>query len=204
MGKENYETEIKEFGDLVPGDKILGADGAPVTVTNVYDKHFPNAMYELEMEDGEVVQASGNHLWYCETSYDVSEREEYERLAKVYFENNAIPEKEAEDIYSELKELITVFGQDVSTQLFIEKVSKSLGHSRVGPHLILDRNLVHKEDLKYYSYNDLIDFLIQMKKAVLDGEGYFFFGQVRETNTIAHLMANDQSVNIPHKSDILK
>lgn len=201
---QDSQTEIKEFGDLVPGDKIMGADGAPVTVTNVYEKHFPNNMYELEMEDGEVVQASGNHLWYCETSNDFNDKEEYKRLAKVYFENKAVPEKEVEDIYADLKELITVFGQEVSTQLFIEKVSKSLGHSRVGPHLILDGNLVHKEDLKYYSYNDLIDFLIQMKKAVLDNEGYFFFGQVRETDTIAHLMANDQSVNIPHKSDMLK
>lgn len=204
MKKDNqHKTRIEEFGNLKPGDRIVGSDGKPVTVTNVYDKHFPERMYEIEMEDGEVVQASGNHLWYCETEHDVKDKDEYERLAKVFFENKVIPEKQDEDVYAELKEIIEVFGDEVSTQLFIEKVAKSLGHSRVGPHVVLQDDLAYKEDLQYYSYNNLIDFLENMKKAVLDGEGYFYYGEVRETDEIARLMHHGVEVNIPHKGDVM-
>lgn len=199
---KEYKTEIKEFGELVPGDRIVGSDGQPVTVTDVYEKHIPDRMYEIEMEDGEVVQASGNHLWYCESDHDVENKEYYKEIAIEYFENNVIPEKEKHDRFPELKELITVFGDDIRVQIFIQKAAKSLGHSRVGDHLILEDDQAFQENLECYSYNDLIDFLHDMKKAVIDNEGYFYFGEVRDTDKIASLMNAGVSVNIPHKSDV--
>lgn len=204
MSQDNkkYKTRLEEFGNLKPGDRIVGSDGKPVTVTDVYEKHYPERMYEIKMEDGEVVQASGNHLWYCETDRDLKEKEEYERLAKEFFENKSIPGKEEKDVYADLREIIHVFGDEVSTQLFIEKVSKSLGHSRVGPHVIIEDDLARKEDLKYYSYNNLIDFLHEMKIAVIENKGYFYYGEVRETDEIAKLMSHGIEVNIPHKSDV--
>lgn len=63
-------STLKNFGELEEGDRILGPDGQPVTVTRAYDAHVPQRMYELELEDGTVVQASGNHLWYIEPSED--------------------------------------------------------------------------------------------------------------------------------------
>ena len=46
MPKE-YDTKVTTFGELKPGDKIIGADGEPVEVTDVYDKHYPERMYEM-------------------------------------------------------------------------------------------------------------------------------------------------------------
>lgn len=66
----DQEPMIKKFGDLVEGDIILGADGQEVRVTRAYDQHIPDKMYEIEMEDGTTIKASGNHLWYIETDID--------------------------------------------------------------------------------------------------------------------------------------
>lgn len=196
------KTELVQFGDLKPGDKIIGADGQPVTVTNVYEKHFPDKMYEIEMEDGEVVQASGNHLWYCESEQDFKFKDEYMRLAKVFFKNKTIPKKEEDEPFTTLNEMITLFGNEIDTNLFIEKVCRSLGYSRVGPHVIVEDKYMVKETVQYYSYNDLIDFLNEMKGAVLDNKGYFFFGEVRTTEEIAQLMEKGVEINIPTRKEI--
>lgn len=212
MGKKktnkNKDYEIVEFGDLKPGDKIIGSDGKPVVITDVYEKHIPQSMYEIEMEDGEIVQASGNHLWYCETDIDESQKEEYLRLAKVFFENNEIPEKLEEDELFPINDIVKIFGNEIDTMLFIEKACKSLGYSSYSPHLyyvdeVDDENLARQEIILNYSYNDLIDFLHNMKKYIFEGKGYFYFGEVRTTTEIAKLMEKGVKVNIPHKSELL-
>lgn len=127
--KKNYKTKIIEFGDLKPGDKIIGSDGEPVIVTEVYDKHLPKKMFELEMEDGKVIKASGNHLWYCETELDKKNQDEYRKLAIQYFKNEVIPEKVAEDDSFPLDVMIQLFGENINVQLFIEMACKSMGYS---------------------------------------------------------------------------
>ena len=205
--KENYKTELKEFGDLVPGDKIIGADGTPVTVTNAYEKHIPERMYEIEMEDGEVVKASGNHLWYCETELDEKNKENYKELARKYFRNHDIPEKLDEDELFPIQDMTLIFGDEVSTVLFIELACKSLGYSSYTPHLMYDDKMKiagHKEAVFNYSYNDLIDFLNKMKSSVIDKKGYFYYGQVRTTDEIFDLINKGLDVNIPHKKDVIE
>lgn len=64
-------TTVTTFGELEEGDWILGPDGKPVQVIKAYDPHVPERMYEIEFEDGTVIQASGNHLWYIEPESDV-------------------------------------------------------------------------------------------------------------------------------------
>lgn len=204
--ESNYETEIVNFGDLKPGDKIIGSDGNPVTVTAAYEKHLPKSMYEIEMEDGEVVQASGNHMWYCETNADLKEKEEYIRLAKEFFNSREIPPKFPEDEYFPLVDIVKLFGNEVKNMLFIEKAAKSLGYSSYTPHLIYtDKMKVadYKEAVMNYSYNDLIDFLHSMKSAIFENKGYFYFGEVRTTEKIFSLIENGEEVNIPHKEDVL-
>lgn len=200
-----YKTKYKKFGDLVPGDYVIGSDGAPVEVTNVYEKHFPERMFELVMEDGEVIQASGNHLWYCESEQDVAEKDSYLEQAREYFLNNEIPEKLVNDEHFPINLLVKLFDNSVNTSLFIARAAESLGHSSVTPHVIMDNQLSmgEKEEIYNYSYNDFIDFLHKMKKAVLAEKGYFYFGKVRSTIDIFELMLYNISVNIPHKGDIL-
>lgn len=197
------KTKKVNFGDLKVGDKIMGSDG-PVTVTNVYDKHLPDKMYEIEMENGEVIRASGNHLWYCETEDDLANKEAYKQLAQGYFKNNNIPKKLKEDESYPLRMIIKMFGDNVLTQVFIEQVCRSLGYSSYTTHIITEDWVreITKEDIYNYSYNDLIDFLRKMEKAVMLDKGYFYFGKVRTTNEIAEIMSHNIYVSIPHKGKI--
>lgn len=205
---KKFKTKTIKFGDLKPGDKIIGSDGKPTLVTQVYDKHFPNKMFEIEMEDGEVVRASGNHLWYCETNSDNIFKDEYWKLAKDYFENFSIPDRLEEDGHFPLPILMQLFDDRISIQLFIEKAAKSLGYSSYTPiisqEIMKNREIVEfdNETVFNYSYNDLIDFLHKTKKAVLKNQGYFYFGQVRTTEEIANIIGNGGSINIPHKDEI--
>lgn len=202
-----YKTELKKFGDLVPGDQIIGANGKPVTVTAAYEKHIPKVMYEIEMEDGEVVQASGNHMWYCETELDEKNKFHYEELAGEYFRSHEIPNKLDEDELFPIQDIIKIFGDKMNVILFIEKACKSLGYSSYTPHLMYDDKFKiagHKEAIFNYSYNDLIDFLHQMKSSTINNEGYFYFGEVRTTDEIFELINKGMDVNIPHKSDIIE
>lgn len=73
---------LKRFGDLKPGDVLRGSQGQPVTVVNAYDEHLPEKMWEIELEDGTLIKASGNHLWYCETILDWELLSERKRTAK--------------------------------------------------------------------------------------------------------------------------
>ena len=197
------KTKVVKFGDLKPGDKLVGSDGEITEVVKVYDKHIPEKMYEIEMEDGEVIQASGNHLWYCETNSDELGKEMYRQIASEYFENNEIPEKLVEDHHFPLELITTMFGDNINTRIFIEKASRSLGHASMTPHIMLINKLKDQvtEEILNYSYNNLIDFLYRMKEAVLDNNGYFYFGQVRDTQEIAKLKKYNRYVNIPHKKD---
>jgi hypothetical protein len=61
---------VKKFGDLQPGDFVLGSNGEPVEVVAAYDEHLPETMWEIELDDGVFIKTSGNHLWYCETRLD--------------------------------------------------------------------------------------------------------------------------------------
>lgn len=201
------KTEITTFGDLKPGDKIIGADGNPVTVSNVYEKHKPKKMYEIEMEDGEIVRSSGNHMWYCETSADEKFKETYKILARDFFEKYDIPEKLEEDELFPTQDLIKIFGEEVSTMMFIEKACKSLGYSSYSPYFIFDNkintdNIASRTVIMNHSYNDFVDFLHSLKSAI-NGEGYFFFGEVRTTDEIFRLINKGEYVNIPHKSDLI-
>lgn len=69
------EYTLKTFKELQEGDLIPGTNG-PTMVTKGYDTHIPDEMFRLSFEDdnGELktIDASGNHLWYVESSIDKS------------------------------------------------------------------------------------------------------------------------------------
>ena len=204
---ENFETEKVKFGDLKPGDKIIGPNGSPVEVKNVFEKHLPKKMYEIEMEDGEKIKASGNHMWYCESNSDRMFKEGYKRLALEFFENKEIPPKMLEDELFSTEDLIKIFGDEIDTILFIEKACKSLGYSSYTPHLTFDgfpreEEISNRGIIMNHSYNDFVDFISDMKSCLTTGIGYFYFGEVRTTDEIVYLLKKGEEINIPHKSDL--
>lgn len=198
--------ELKQFGDLEPGDQLINSDGKPTTVTAVYDKHIPDKMFELEMEDGQVVKASGNHLWYCETDIDKKNKSEYFRLAKEYFANNSIPQKLDNDEHYPLIVMMNLFGDDINTQIFIERVCRTIGYCSYTP--VVSQELMKsgnakvsdKEEIFNYSYNNLIEFLSNIE-GELD-ENNFMFGEVRTTEEIFKLAEKGIDINIPTVSEM--
>jgi len=56
----------KRFGDLVPGDFVIGRDGKPTQVTGVFPQE-PQELYRVTMNDGFSVDVGLGHLWYVES-----------------------------------------------------------------------------------------------------------------------------------------
>lgn len=202
----NYQ--VINFGDLNPGDEIVGSDGELTEITDVYDKHIPDRMYELEMEDGQVFKASGDHLWYSETEIDEKNKEEYIRLAKEFFDNHGSPKPIKEDKHYELYEIVSLFGDDIPTRLFIEKACRSLGYSSFTP--IVHQEMMKSGEIKTiedkivykYSYNDLVKFLKEMRVS-LKNDNNLMFGEVRTTDEIFKL-ARHMKINIPTLEEVKK
>lgn len=196
------EIENKRLHDVKVGDKVIGSDGQPVEVTHVFDKYTPSSMYQIEMDDGQVIKCSGNHLWYCETNDDRANKKDYIKLAKHYFRWHKIPTMD--NLYPSYpyNQIGEKFAKDKKSRQLIERVCLSLGPFLSTPNVFFDGTKYVTENKVYtYSYNDIIVFLKKLKKAIYKKDGYFYFGQVRETATIAKL-AENQEINIPEHADI--
>ena len=126
---------IKDFGDLQVGDRIHTVKSGKntdetVEVTAVYEKHIPELMFEVEDEDGNVIEVSGNHLWYVETeidrNYHSSRKKElkslFGKLDKGVISKLEAIAKEEEDFETSLVDMITLVGYDPS---FSEKINDS-------------------------------------------------------------------------------
>lgn len=61
----------KTMGELKEGDIIKSPTG-PTEVRRAYDEHIPERMFEVEDDNGNIGQFSGNHLFYIETEIDRS------------------------------------------------------------------------------------------------------------------------------------
>ena len=133
---EGAESELVTFGELVEGDVILGPDGSPVAVTRAYDPHLPERMYELELEDGTTIQASGSHLWYVEPASDLLAHglrlKEARRLLKPKdWREEALTVAEAEEPYeialSDLMNFFDFIKDERSRYFLLVRVLESLG-----------------------------------------------------------------------------
>jgi replicative DNA helicase len=51
------------MGAVRVGDRLLGADGRPTTVTAVFEVRHDRPCYEVEFSDGSVIVADAEHLW---------------------------------------------------------------------------------------------------------------------------------------------
>lgn len=192
--------------ELKVGDKLVGPDDTVTTIKTVYDEHIPDRMYSIEMEDGEVIECSGTHLWYTETKSDKKNRRRYRKLAKAYFKNNELPELETVNGDSMISAypieiMMDKLSNDEDEREFIKLVCESLGPTYSTPMEHYDNyfEIIEEELIYSYSYNDIIKFLTNMKLSVMNNEGYFFFGKVRSTDEIFNTY---EEVNIPRQSEI--
>lgn len=129
---------LKRFGDLKPGDVIVGADGKPTTVVEAYDEHIPETMFELEMDDGTKIKASGNHMWYVETKFDHSYHRQRRAEGKKALRqaNSEIIENLQEiassedEIETSLSDMVNLLEAEENQGIIqvLSRVASSLGH----------------------------------------------------------------------------
>ena len=130
-------STIKKFGELKEGDFITGSDGKPVEVVKVYDEHIPETMFSLEMDDGTVIDASGNHLWYVESELDLSlHRSRVKTARKLLSRVEPIVWEELEELASypdhaeislaDLVELFSAHSNRALTSILV-RVAESIG-----------------------------------------------------------------------------
>lgn len=137
--------EIKRFGDLQEGDVILGPDGEHLTVSRAYEEHIPESMFELTAENGEVIEASGSHLWYVESEFDVSFHRERLKTAK----------KVLRKLPSEMIELLEEYSQDrddelaMSMGVLLEKLALEDSHEGFNVVMRVAESLGPIEELSY-------------------------------------------------------
>lgn len=130
--------EVKPFGELKPGDVLLAPDGGEVTVKVAYDKHIPDRMYRLELENGVTIEASGNHLWYIEPDED--KYGHGERLAKARkllkghtdWMVEALHVAESDEPYeiglTDLKNFFDFIEDEDERAFFLIRIAESIGH----------------------------------------------------------------------------
>lgn len=140
---------MKNFGDLKEGDVIEGAYGTPVVVQRAYNSHIPERMFEIESEDGETLQLSGNHLLYVELQND---KELHKNRVKTFKRIFSLPQEKIsfltamaeslEPIDTTLNDFIKLMEATTPTEVnAIVRIAESVGH-------IMEDN---------YSYQDLSD-----------------------------------------------
>lgn len=134
---EGFTWEETTFENLREGDVIPGPQG-PVTLRRRYDTHVPERMFRLELEDGRVIDASGNHLWYIETRHHYSMARERLRMAKRVF-RGITPSMAADllelaehpqEVETSLRDLVSLLELEDSREGLetIYRVASSLGH----------------------------------------------------------------------------
>lgn len=192
------------MNDLNVGDMIVGPDGKATSITDVYDVHIPDRMYELTMQNGEVIKCSGNHLWYSESDSDRKGRRRYAKLAKRYFTKNKIPQIDKQYPEVSLEVMVELLGGEKWENEFITKVCQSQGPVSMVPQEYYEDDLsspVAKNTTYLFSYNDVILFLKRMRdRVILRKSEYFYFGKVRTTDDIFSII--DENINIPEKGDL--
>jgi replicative DNA helicase len=65
------------MGEVTVGDRLLGADGRPVTVVAATEVMTGRPCYEVEFSDGEVIVADAEHQW---VTWDLRARKAYDYL----------------------------------------------------------------------------------------------------------------------------
>lgn len=67
---KKYKKEVVNFEDLKESDFVLSSSNEPTAISEAYEEHIPETMFELTTDSGETIKASGNHLWYAITNND--------------------------------------------------------------------------------------------------------------------------------------
>lgn len=68
---KKYRRTVKTFGEVLEGD-LLESPDVLVPVEKVFETEVPSTMFDVEVEGGEVVRASGDHLFYTVSNLDTA------------------------------------------------------------------------------------------------------------------------------------
>lgn len=160
----NDDFEIVSFGDIVEGDIIEGTQGL-VRVSNPHDKHIPERMFEIAFNNGTNIKASGNHLWYVETIFDISLHKQRRREGKKFLKKlNSEQIKTLIDVANSPDEVetslidmivLTNAKNDKNGTNIIVRIAESIGHiaentTTYSDYLTGEDTEVEKETIRTY------------------------------------------------------
>lgn len=189
------------FKNITKTSKIVGTE-PNLKIKEIYDIHTPKETYSIYIGD-EIIDCSGNHLWYAETEYDMKYKDRYLELANKYFEHPPDWSTLKLDLDMEypLSSIVLGFSRNIEEQEFIERVALSLGHTSEANDGIFMVDGKGKPGLELYNCRDFLNFIKKMEKTIKTHKGYFYFGQVYKTSVLATL---DCEINIPTIEEIQK
>lgn len=198
------EPTIKRFGDLVPGDVISGADGQEVRVVEAYDPHTPDSMYELEMDDGTTIKASGNHLWYIETGLDYSLHRKRRKDGRRFLKNlsdealellieSASYDTPTETALIDMVALVDAIDNHAATQAIV-RIAESIGHIAENNTALEDMdtgNIIENATVRTYDAKLFSQQILSLRGARDDRKRWpLLVGRVVTTEDIVNFYSN--------------
>lgn len=212
MKKEEEEWELKPLKDIKAGDVILGPDNEEVTVLQDYEEHFPDEMYEIELDNGVKIKASGNHLWYIETEFNKQNYKNRVKKARKYFKRltkEMIKELEdisnsEDDIETSLIDMLALIDAVNDTEAFeiMFRIAKSLGKVSENNTLLKDSitgETVPFNNVSHYDAKQFSQQILSLMDKKYEDKWKIVLGEVVTTN---ELMDFYDVVSIPTLKDI--
>ena len=214
MNIQDLNTEIVRFGDLQPGDKVFTPDGQPV-LFETFDAHMPERMFEIEFDEGTVLNVSGNHLWYVEHDADVQGFARRCRLSRRALKKvlsadtvtalEALANEPQEKVMSlaEFLDLLTVTPSDQLVSV-VARIAESVGVVEEHTYTVQDFETGTDRDstmIEMYSSARLAQqtLLLYNRRKYQPAYGKIFKGKVVKTTQLVHMY---DMVSIPDPANL--
>lgn len=130
------QYEEKKFGELTKNDVILTPTNQETRVTQAYQTHLPQKMFELTFADGTTINASGNHLWYIESTTDKQNhadrikktRKTLQKIITPQIETKLLKNTTQTHTETTLTEIFHLLECDNEHYPIIARIAESIGH----------------------------------------------------------------------------
>lgn len=198
---------IKTFGELEEGDIIIGSDGQPTTVVKAYEPHIPENMYLIEFDNGETIEASGNHLWYIETNLHRNLHKSRIRNAQKEFKN--ITKETEQQLYTMAEQTdnsetnimeiaqLTQLDTNPNAMKEIIRIAESIGpvseEKTILQDIATDEEMI-QNTIRMYSQQKFSQQFLALKDKKYRKTHPVIIGEVVTTESLTHLAMD---VNIP-------
>ncbi|GFJ90608.1 hypothetical protein Prum_042500 [Phytohabitans rumicis] len=206
------------MGDLKAGDRVLGADGQPTTVTQAYDLRHDRPCYEVVFSDGSTIVADAEHLWKTTTRASRRQKAEAKRSHQWSADARAAVAAAHKTVTAEPDKLVP-FGEAVSLvgdefRHVLHVVGKEVGFDGGVTHEYIRADRPWRRELPAYSRQALVSALSQRVNRYMNAETTVVHPGVVTTSEIAatlrhpadgrlnHAVENCSPLALPERDDL--